>query len=30
LFICGSISEMANRINGHLPWPTDGNLSTYK
>jgi hypothetical protein len=30
LFICGSISEMANRINGKLSWPIDSNLATYK
>ena len=29
LFICGSISEMARRLRGDLPWPEESNLSTY-
>jgi hypothetical protein len=30
LFICGSINECVQRINGSLPWPTKSNLDTYK
>lgn len=30
LFICASISEMARRRNGSLPWPETSNLTTYK
>ena len=30
LFICSSIGECTNIIQGRLPWPTESNLAYYK